>query len=148
MLAVCSVETRPATMQDVVHMANGAQEAAFTPLGSENYFAGGLALHIDGELLVVAGIHSASPGVGVAWCFCAAPPPQHRARVLYRIRRGFRQLLAEKPYRRIEALVLEDFQTAHYLAQWLGFSYCCTKPLLGPCGETFVEYVYYPGARR
>lgn len=148
MSVASSIAITPATRPDLYHMVRTCEEAKHITLGSVEALLTPqtLALWVDGEMLAVGGILSMSPGLGIAWCFCKSPPSQHRTRVLYRLRQGWRQLLAQQPYRRIETLVLRDFLAAHWLAQWLGFMYCCTKPLLGPKGETFVEYVYYPEA--
>ena len=136
----------PLKMSHLADLRDTCREAEFAiPLLSADVLkhSTGLTLLCDRKPIACGGILSPSSGLGVTWLFTVgATDAREGTTILRHILSGFRRLAREGKYRRIEALVLEDFAIARRVVEILGFEYCCTKDLYGPQGQTFYEYVW------
>jgi hypothetical protein len=86
------------------------------------------------------------PGLCCAWLMLQEAPQGAAAWNLARTcKRLLPALARELQARRVQTLVMQGFPRHVRFVEWLGFDLECVKPKYGADGETFAEYVWFPG---
>jgi hypothetical protein len=108
---------------------------AFTALDEEGVIAaGGIIDHWPGV-----------GGLGTAWAVVGERVERHAGLDLFWAIRGrFHAMVKDLRLRRVEAAVLYEWERGERLMRLLGFALAIVKPLYGPRGETYGEWVLYP----
>lgn len=104
----------------------------------------GFTLLYQGRVIASAGVIVLWTGVGDAWAQLGPESRQHLRAIQFYTRRGLSMISRERHLRRVQALVIKEFEAARRWAESLGFEVESEMPLAGPNGETLVRYAYFP----
>lgn len=104
----------------------------------------GFTLLYQGRVIASAGIIILWTGVGDAWAYLGPESRQHLRAIQLYTRRGLKMICQGHQLRRVQALVVKDFEAARRWAESFGFETESEMLLAGPSGETLVRYVYFP----
>lgn len=105
------------------------------------YYAEGPAytMEYDGIILLCAGVITIWPGMGEAWFRGTDQIYQHKEAVLGACIKYFKFIKEATPFRRIQAAVHEDWETALRFAKRMGMKEEGRMPFYGMKGEHYIR---------
>ena len=128
------------------HHAAQLGQAFRNPKARDIYETGGpgFPLLFRGRVIAGGGVIILWSGVGDAWALLGPESRQHLRAIQFYTRRGLEMVCREHHLRRVQALVVKDFEAARRWVESLGFQVEGEMPLAGPSGETLVRYTHFP----
>lgn len=104
----------------------------------------GFTLLYQGKVIASAGVIRLWSGVGDGWACLGPDARRHLRAIQFYTHRGLTMVCREHKLRRLQALVVKDFEAACRWATSLGFHVESEMPLAGPNGETLIRFVHFP----